>query len=82
MANFDSMLNGIFSPLGGNNCVVFQVISMIGLLLALILIIIGIFNIKKKNGLLSAVLAAVSPLIMYYLYRLFYSVCVGSTQPR
>ena len=72
------MLDSLFGPLGKENCVVFQIVSVFSFVMFLILLVLGIMSAKKNKAFLGVILGATSPLVLYYIYRLLYSMCLGS----
>jgi hypothetical protein len=66
----------LFSPLGASNCMFFYLVSVFSFAFFLILLVMGMF--KKIKYWSVYLLAAVSPLISYYVYRLHYSVCTAA----
>jgi len=60
------------------NCMFFYILSLISLLLFVFVIISGIFY--SKNKLSIVLLSSMGPLVTYYMYRLFYSMCEQSLQ--
>ena len=71
-------LASLFGPIGKENCVVFQVVSAICLIMALMILLVGVLNAKKNRSFFAVVATVTSPLAMYYVYRLLYSMCIGS----
>ena len=72
------MLDNIFGPIGRENCVVFQVVSVVCFIMFLMILLAGVMNAKKNKSFFAIVAAVTSPLAMYYIYRLLYSMCIGS----
>jgi hypothetical protein len=68
----------LFSVMGKENCMFFYVLSIISLVLFAITIVTGIFY--TKNKLSVVLLSSLGPLVTYYMYRLFYSMCEQSLQ--
>ena len=68
----------LFSVMGKENCMFFYVLSIISIVLFVITIITGIFY--TKNKLSVVLLSSLGPLVTYYMYRLFYSMCEQSLQ--
>jgi membrane protein implicated in regulation of membrane protease activity len=66
----------LFSVLPKENCLFFYILSVISLLTVGITIIVGLTGTKTKWKIV--LLSVISPLVMYYTYRLFYSMCEGS----
>ena len=72
------MLDYFFGPIGRDNCVVFQLVSMISFVMVIVLLLIGIMSAKKNKSYLAIIGVITSPLAMYYIYRLLYSMCLGA----
>jgi len=72
------MLDNLFGPIGKDNCVVFQVVSVICFIMFLMILLVGVMNAKRNKSFFALVAAMTSPLAMYYVYRLLYSMCLGS----
>jgi type IV secretory pathway VirB6-like protein len=68
----------LFSVMGKENCLFFYILSIISLVLFAITIVTGIFY--TKNKLSVVLLSSLGPLVTYYMYRLFYSMCEQSLQ--
>jgi type IV secretory pathway VirB6-like protein len=68
----------LFSVMGKENCMFFYILSVISLVLFAITIVTGIFY--TKNKLSVVLLSSLGPLVTYYMYRLFYSMCEQSLQ--
>jgi hypothetical protein len=66
----------LFSVMGKENCMFFYILSIISLGLFVLTIITGIFY--TKNKLSVVLLSSLGPLVTYYMYRLFYSMCEQS----
>ncbi len=71
------MFNEIMSPLGKQNCDYFSIVSLLFLIIFLGTLVTAILN-WKNNRPLAVIIAAISPLLGYYVNRLLYSMCVGS----
>jgi hypothetical protein len=69
---------GLFSVLSKENCLFFYAMSVISLVLFVLTIIAGIFYSKSKLSVV--ILSSTGPLVTYYMYRLFYSMCEQSLQ--
>lgn len=76
MGIFDDLM----SPLGKQHCMYFYFLGYIGLLVAVLTFIIGLTSIYKKNyrilGL--AISYFITSILMYYVARLNYSICLGA----
>lgn len=66
----------LFSPLGVSHCNFFYIVSVISFILFVLILVSGMF--KKIKNWRVYLMAAISPFISYYMYRLFYSVCNAS----
>lgn len=66
----------LLGVLSRENCLFFYIMSLISLILFIITIVAGIFYSKSK--LRVVLLSSSGPLITYYMYRLFYSMCEQS----
>ena len=66
----------LFSPLGISNCTFFYFVSVLSFAMFIIVLVMGFF--KKIKNWSVYLMAALSPLVSYYIYRLFYSMCVGT----
>jgi|UniRef100_A0A6C0BA96 hypothetical protein len=66
----------LFGVLPRENCLFFYALSIISLVLFVLTIIVGIFDSKSK--LKVVLLSSIGPLVTYYMYRLFYSMCEQS----
>ena len=69
---------GVFSVLSKENCLFFYVMAVISLVLFVLTIVTGIFYSKSKLSVV--ILSSTGPLVTYYMYRLFYSMCEQSLQ--
>ena len=72
------MLESLFGPMGKDNCVVFQVVSVFSFIMFITILLLGVLNAKKHKSVLAFIGVITSPLAMYYIYRLFFSMCIGS----
>ena len=66
----------LFSPLGASNCTFFYLVSLLSFAMFVIILVMGMF--KKIKNWSTYLMAALSPLVSYYMYRLFYSMCNAS----
>ena len=66
----------LFGVLSRENCLFFYVMSIISLILFVLTLIVGIFYSKSK--LQVVLMSSLGPLVTYYMYRLFYSMCEQS----
>ena len=69
-------MNSLFSVLPKENCLFFYLISLFSLVIAIGTLVFGLMSTKNKWTVV--VLSSIGPLFMYYVYRLFYSMCEGS----
>ena len=75
------MLTDLFNPLGQQYCAYFYYLSIIFFvisLLAVVTVLNKMFNKKKGMKLTDAVIIVTQPLLLYFINRLYYSMCVGS----
>jgi hypothetical protein len=61
----------LFSPLGASNCTFFYLVSVLSFAMFVIIVVMGMF--KKIKNWSTYLMAALSPLVSYYTYRIFYS---------
>ena len=66
----------LFSPLGASNCTFFYLVSVLSFALFVIILVMGMY--KKIKNWSTYLMAALSPLVSYYMYRIFYSMCNAS----
>ena len=66
----------LFSPLGASNCTFFYLVSVLSFILFLVVLVSGMM--KKRKHWSVYLMASITPLVTYYIYRLFYSMCVSS----
>lgn len=66
----------LFSPLGVSNCTFFYLVSVLSFAMFIVILVMGFF--KKIKNWSVYLMAALSPLVSYYMYRLFYSMCTAS----
>jgi len=66
----------LFGVLGRENCLFFYAMSIISLMLFVLTLVAGIFYSKNKVSVV--LMSSVGPLVVYYMYRLFYSMCEQS----
>ena len=66
----------LFSPLSVSHCNFFYFVSVLSFIFFVILVLSGLM--KKNKNWNVYLLTVVSPLVSYYIYRLFYSMCKGS----
>ena len=66
----------LFSPLGASNCTFFYLCSVFSFAFFVIILVMGMF--KKIKHWSTYLMAAISPLIWYYMYRIAYSMCNAS----
>jgi hypothetical protein len=64
----------LFSPLGASNCTFFYLVSVFSFILFVIVLVSGLM--KKTKYWSMYLIASLTPLLTYYIYRLFYSMCV------
>ena len=75
----DSILNSVMSPLDKSNCNYFYLLSLFGFITFLFAIFKFIFKKnKKKFNVIVITYLIFTPLIMYYVNRLLYSMCIKS----
>jgi uncharacterized Tic20 family protein len=72
------MLDSLFGPMGKENCVVFQIVSVFSFVMFITLLVLGVLHAKKNKSAMAIVGLVTSPLAMYYIYRLLYSMCIGA----
>ena len=75
------MLGDFFNPLGQQYCSYFYYLSIIFFVLTLIAVgtvLNKMFSKKKGMKLTDAVIVITQPLLLYFINRLYYSMCVGS----
>jgi type IV secretory pathway VirB6-like protein len=66
----------LFGVLSRENCMFFYIMSIISLILFVLTLIAGIFYSKSKLSIV--LMSSLGPLVTYYMYRLFYSMCEQS----
>jgi len=75
-------MDKLLTPLSLKNCVVFKLLSIVGLISSVAVLLFGLVKKTPKMSIFKKVLLAIggasTPLLLYYIYRLFYSMCVGS----
>ena len=73
-------VQSLFMPISKKYCDYFYILSIIFFVLFLATSIVGIMSLFDKKGMkLADVLILVTqPLILYFINRLYYSMCVGS----
>ena len=69
-------MNSLFSVLPKENCLFFYLISVFSLVIAIGTLVFGLMSTKSKWKVV--VLSSIGPFIMYYFYRLLYSMCEES----
>jgi uncharacterized membrane protein len=68
---------GLFSPLAdSSNCTFFYLVSVLTFINFIIVLVMGFF--KKIKNWPVYLFAVLSPLISYYMFRIFYSMCTAS----
>ena len=72
------MLNSLFGPIGKDNCVIFQIVSIFSFVMFITLLVLGVLHAKKNKSAMAIIGLVTSPLVMYYVYRLLYSMCIGA----
>ena len=65
----------LFDTLSRENCVFFLILSVISFAAFIVLFLFAVVSPKNKLALL---VGSLSPLVMYYIYLLYYSMCVNS----
>lgn len=77
-----STIDTLFGPLGKNYCIYFYILSVFGLIAALILLIsslvIGIVNKKDPAFFLQSLMMVLAYGLIYFQNRLLYNMCAGS----
>jgi hypothetical protein len=76
-----NFFDGLMAPLGKNYCALFYFFGLFSLLLALIAlggIVVGIFNKKAGFVLFMMFINMLSNIFMYYVMRIYYSMCIAS----
>ena len=70
----------LMSPLGKEHCMFFYYLGYISLALILVAVIVFLMSLFKKNFQLTglALYYLLFAVMMYYVYRLNYSVCLGA----
>ncbi len=73
-------VQNLFTPISKKYCDYFYILSIIFFVLFVAAAIVGIMSLFDKKGMkLADVLILVTqPLILYFINRLYYSMCVGS----
>jgi len=73
-------VQNLFTPISKKYCDYFYILSIIFFVLFIAAAIVGIMSLFDKKGMkLADVLILVTqPLILYFINRLYYSMCVGS----
>jgi len=66
----------LFGVVGNENCLIFYFCAVFSFALSVISLFIGIFSNQKEWVALT--LAAVTPFVAYYMYRILFSMCVRS----
>ena len=76
MAGLNEMF---FSPLGKDYCIIFQVfmyITFLGLILTIVSFVGHLFSKNKNKNIMAHIISLFYSLLLYYTYRLLYSMCV------
>jgi hypothetical protein len=76
-----NFFDGLMAPLGKNYCALFYFFGLFSLFLALIAaggIVVGIFNKKDGFVLFMMFFNMLSNIFMYYVMRIYYSMCIAS----
>lgn len=69
-------LDPLLPTLGKENCLFFKILSLMSLFSAVIILLVAISLIFKRDKMGPVyILVAVSPLVNYYIYLLFNSIC-------
>ena len=66
----------LFTPLHREHCLFFYVLSVLSFALFVVTMAIGLFS--KHNKWKILLLASITPLLGYYVYRLLFSMCNAS----
>lgn len=78
------MLNvrGLFSPLKSKYCDYFYILSVIFFVFFVVTFIASLVSLmsKKPMPLSNALILCAQPLILYFINRLYYSMCINSLQ--
>lgn len=72
------VLNITLSPLGKNHCTIFKFISIFSLIIAFF-VFIGVLT-QLKDFKFKMITAIMAPLFIYYMQRIFYSMCINSLE--
>lgn len=78
-----SSFSNLLSPMGGEYCDYFYLISLLNLVLLFYVVFMGLYELlfsKKKSEIRPVVMSSLTLLLGYFTNRLLYSMCVGSTQ--
>ena len=76
-----NFFDGLMAPLGKNYCALFYYFGLFCLfltLLAAVGIVMGIYNKKSGYILFMMFINMLSNLLMYYIMRIYYSMCIAS----
>ena len=65
----------LFETLSRENCVAFLILSVLSFAAFIVLFVFALTSAKNKS---LYFIASLSPLLMYYLYLMWYSMCVSS----
>jgi hypothetical protein len=71
-----------FAPLGRVYCDYFFYLSVINFIILMYILLAGVYTLlfdKKKDGIFNIILVALPTFLTYFINRLLYSMCVGST---
>ncbi len=64
----------LFDTLSRENCVFFLILSVISFAIFVVMFVTAIVSTKK----MAYFIGSLSPLVMYYIYLLYYSMCINS----
>ena len=75
-----NFFDGLMTPLGKEHCMLFYYLGYFSLALILVGVVVLIMSLFKKNYKLTglAIYYLLLAVLMYYGYRLHYSVCLGA----
>ena len=76
-----NFFDDLMSPLGKDHCMIFYYIGLLNFIFAVIALITGVMYLFNKKSRDKGVFSFVNSLVlffMYYLYRIAYSMCIGS----
>ncbi len=73
-------VQNLFTPISKKYCDYFYILSIIFFVLFVAAAVVGIMSLFDKKGmkLVDVLILVTQPLILYFINRLYYSMCVGS----